>query len=39
MRAVLVLLAKDVRTLWRTPVLLGVLLAYPLVIAALLALA
>lgn len=35
MKAVALLLAKDVRTLVRTPVLLGVLLAYPLVIAAL----
>ena len=35
MRAVALLLGKDLRTLRRTPVLLGVLLAYPLVIAAL----
>lgn len=35
MRAVSLILRKDLRTLFRTPVLLGVLLAYPLVIAAL----
>ncbi len=35
MKAVRLILGKDLRTLWRTPVLLGVLLAYPLVIAAL----
>ena len=35
MRAVALLVGKDLRTLRRTPVLLGVLLAYPLVIAAL----
>jgi ABC-type Na+ efflux pump permease subunit len=34
-RAVWLLVGKDLRTLRRTPVLLGVLLAYPLVIAAL----
>jgi ABC-2 family transporter protein len=34
-RAVFLLVGKDLRTLRRTPVLLGVLLAYPLVIAAL----
>jgi len=38
MRAVLLLLGKDVRSLMRTPVLLAVLVAYPLVIAALLGL-
>ena len=38
MKAVLLLLGKDARTLLRTPVLLGVLLAYPLVVAALLGL-
>ncbi len=38
MRAAWLVLAKDVRTLLRTPVLLGVLLAYPLLIAALLGL-
>lgn len=35
MKAVVLLVGKDLRTLRRTPVLLGVLLAYPLVIAAL----
>ena len=35
MKAVGLILGKDLRTLRRTPVLLGVLLAYPLVIAAL----
>ncbi|HTR33439.1 MAG TPA: ABC transporter permease, partial [Gaiellaceae bacterium] len=38
MRAAWLVLRKDVRTLLRTPVLLGVLLAYPLLIAALLGL-
>jgi ABC-2 type transport system permease protein len=38
MKPVMLVLRKDVRTLVRTPVLLGVLLAYPLVIAALLGL-
>ena len=38
MRAVWLVLRKDVRTLLRTPALLAVLLAYPLVIAALLGL-
>ncbi len=38
MKPVLLLLRKDVRTLARTPVLLGVLLAYPLVIALLIGL-
>ena len=35
MKAVWLLLRKDLRVLWRSPLLLGVLLAYPLVIAAL----
>ena len=35
MRAVGLILRKDLRTLFRTPVLLAVLVAYPLVIAAL----
>jgi ABC-type multidrug transport system permease subunit len=38
MRTVLLVLGKDVRSLLRTPVLLAVLLAYPLLIAALLGL-
>ena len=35
MRQVALLLRKDLRVLWRSPVALGVLLAYPLVVAAL----
>ena len=35
MRAAALLVRKDLRVLWRSPVLLGVLLAYPLVIALL----
>ncbi len=38
MRSVVLLLVKDLRTLMRTPALLAVLLAYPLLIAALLGL-
>lgn len=35
MRSAALLMAKDLRVLWRSPVLLGVLLAYPLVVALL----